>query len=283
MATKKDIQFHYDVDNNFFSLFLDKQYKMYSCGVWENASNLEEAQKNKLKRLSEFAHVKKGHRVLDIGCGWGGMLEYCVKNFEIDYVKGITLSQAQYDYIIQKNIPFTSIALCSWEDLKSDIKFDSIISIGAMEHFASLEDLKHGKQVEVYRKFFERCLDVSTQDSYLGLQTIITAKKPDSLQSMKDTYYLLKNVFPGSALPDIETLQEAMFKLYEPVTIKMIGLDYSRTLTEWKNRLNINEDKVMREYGKNLFNHYNHYFEAAIRSFENGYTSLLQMSLKKII
>jgi cyclopropane-fatty-acyl-phospholipid synthase len=282
MASKEDVQFHYDVNNDFFKLFLDKKYKVYSCGVWDNAQNLEEAQENKLKRIADFAHIEKGDQVLDIGCGWGGMLDFCINSKKVSKAVGLTLSQFQYDYILQNPIINASIQNCSWSDFETNEKFDAIVSIGAMEHFASLTDRKQSKQIDVYRNFFKNCSNFSTEDAYLGLQTIVTIKKPDTLQSMKDTYYLLKHVFPGSVLPEINEIQMAMHTLYEPYELRTIGLDYAKTLIHWKERLYVNQENIMMRYGKELWDHYNHYFDAARRSFENGYTSLLQMSLRKI-
>jgi len=283
MATQEDVQFHYDIDNDFFKLFLDKKYRVYSCGVWEQAENLEEAQKNKLKRIADYGHVKNGHNVLDIGCGWGGMLNYCIDVRGASTATGLTLSQAQYDYIHHLSNSSISVKLSSWAEFEKKEKFDSIISIGAMEHFSSLEDFKKGKQQDVYRNFFQCCSDFSTNDAHLGLQTIVTFKKPDSLQSMKDTHYLLKHVFPGSVLPGINDLHAAMLGIYEPVELKTIGFDYARTVLEWKNRLILNKEKIIKLYGEKLWIHYNFYFDAARRSFENGYTNLVQMSLRKII
>jgi cyclopropane-fatty-acyl-phospholipid synthase len=282
MATIEDVQFHYDEDTDFFKLFLDKKYGIYSCGVWEKAINLEDAQEAKLKRMADFANIKKGDHVLDIGCGWGGMLEYCINVRGAKNGTGITLSQSQYNYIKKIHSAIT-VELCSWTELGVAKRFDSIVSIGAMEHFASVEDRKNNNQVNVYRDFLKCCFDISTDGAFLGLQTIITAKAPDTLQSMKDTHYLLKNVFPGSALPEIKDLQSAMCKLYELCDIRNIGMDYVLTLQEWKKRLNMNREFIVRHYGDKLFVHYNRYFDAAIRSFKNGYTSLIQMSLKKMV
>jgi cyclopropane-fatty-acyl-phospholipid synthase len=282
MATQREIQYHYDISNDFFKLFLDNKYRMYSCGVWEEASTLEQAQENKLKRILNFAHVKKGSHLLDIGCGWGGMLDYAVNVAGVSTATGITLSQSQYEHIIQNKLPSVSVHLCSWSDFGiPEKRFDSIVSIGAMEHFSSLNEYKNGKQLDIYEKFFQLCSRLSKNNAYLGLQTIVMMKKPETLQSMRDTHYLLKYVFPGSALPDISSIQMAMNQWYEPVELRTIGLDYAKTLKEWKYRLNQHSKKIINQYGENILTHYNHYFDSAIRSFENGYISLLQMSLIK--
>jgi cyclopropane-fatty-acyl-phospholipid synthase len=226
--------------------------------------------------------VQQGDNVLDIGCGWGGMLEYCVSARLVNSIQGITLSNAQYDYINQNKKPKISADLCSWANFSGESTFDSIVSIGAMEHFSSIEDRRLGKHIEVYRYFFQRCADLSKKNSYLGLQTIVTMKNPNTLQSMKDTHYLLTHVFPGSALPEIKDLQIAMHNLYEPVELRTIGLDYARTLLEWKKRLTNHKEIILNKYGEKLWLHYHRYFDAAIRGFKNGYTSLLQVSLRKL-
>ena len=279
MASLEDIQFHYDVSNDFFMLFLDETYHAYSCGIWNNALTLEEAQKNKLQRLANFAKIKPGDQVLDIGCGWGGMIDFCQQERQTKKVIGLTLSQAQQNYLEAKQF---STQICSWENFIADTKFDAIVSIGAMEHFASIEDQKQNKQVEVYRNFFKKCFDLSTQDAHLGLQTIVTYNKPNTLKKMKDVYYLLKHVFPGSVLPRIQDLQIAMQGLYEPIQLTTIGNDYVKTLETWKNRLHFNKEWIVANYNETLWQHYNHYFDCARSGFEDGTINLLQMSLRKI-
>ncbi len=76
MATAEDVQFHYDVHNDFYALFLDSSFRAYSCGVWEQAATLEEAQQDKIRRLCDFAKIESDKTVLDIGCGWGGLMRY---------------------------------------------------------------------------------------------------------------------------------------------------------------------------------------------------------------
>lgn len=283
MANQQEIEFHYDKDNDFFELFLDKNYRMYSCGIWEDAHTLEEAQISKLRRMSQFSHIQPGATVLDIGCGWGGLLEYALNIRYAAKVVGLTLSSMQFDYIKKHFFDdHLSVHLKSWQAFNTFEKFDSIVSIGAMEHFVSLEERKRNNHIPVYRKFFQKCADLSNETAYLGLQTIVILKNPDTIQSMKDTHYLLKYVFPGSVLPEISAIQVAMQGIYEPVELKTQELDYARTLAAWQKRLNHHKIHIIQYYGESLWHHYNHYFDAARRSFENGYVSLLQVSLKKI-
>jgi cyclopropane-fatty-acyl-phospholipid synthase len=282
MATKEDIQFHYDVDNEFYKLFLDKNRMAYSCGVWKTAASLEEAQEHKLERLCKYAHVEKNDVVLDVGCGWGGLMDKVIEQEALS-AHGLTLSQDQFDYIQQKKHSSISVDLCAWQQYSSQVKHDAIISIGAFEHFASVQDRKAGQQRRIYRHFFEWCHDISTDDAYIGLQTIITARLPDNIQEVRDVRYLLDKVFPGSALPTISDIQVSASDLYEISAIKRIGLDYARTLSEWHDRLVQNEREVRENFGDEIYEHYVKYFLSAKRNFESGVVDLVQLSLKKVL
>ena len=155
MASKADIEHHYDVDNEFFALFLDKKYRAYSCGVWKKATDLEQAQEDKFKRLCHYANVTQGDHVIDIGCGWGGLMHYIEDNYPNAQAHGLTLSTQQYEYVKNNRNQNLSVDLCSWQDYSiPERKFDSIISIGAFEHFASFKDQAASRQRDIYQTFF---------------------------------------------------------------------------------------------------------------------------------
>lgn len=283
MASKADIEHHYDVDNDFFALFLDKRYRAYSCGVWKTAKDLEQAQEDKLDRLCRYANVSNGHYVIEVGCGWGGLMSRIVENYPNTRVYGLTLSTQQFEYISRNRNPQLSVELRAWQDyLPPDRKFDSIISIGAFEHFASLEDHAAYRQREIYKAFFDWCQTVSTPDAQIGLQTIVITRAPNSISELRDSRYLLDKVFPGSALPSVSDIQAAIVDRYEISAMRRIGLDYARTLIEWNKRLILNQAIIVERYGQPLFDHYRTYFDAAQRCFESGYVDLLQVSLKRV-
>lgn len=283
MATQADIEHHYDVNNDFFALFLDKKYRAYSCAVWENAANLEQAQEAKLDRLCRFANVQPNQHVLDIGCGWGGLMSNILEKYSNTHVHGLTLSTEQFEYVKSQAKTNQSLDLQSWQDYQvPERKFDSIISIGAFEHFASFEDHAASRQREIYKTFFDWCLNASTPDAQIGLQTIVISRAPYTLSELRDSRYLLDQVFPGSALPSISDIQAAVIDKYEISAVSRIGFDYARTLTEWNARLVLNENIIVKQYGQALFDHYRTYFDACIRCFESGYIDLYQASLKRV-
>ncbi|MFM9835486.1 MAG: class I SAM-dependent methyltransferase [Methylophilaceae bacterium] len=282
MATQDDIQAHYDLDNDFFALFLDQEYRVYSCGVWQTATSLEDAQKDKLERLSKFAHLADGQKVLDVGCGWGGLMLYITDQFPKTMVHGLTLSAAQHAHIQSAPKARISVELRAWQDFSApENKFDAIISIGAFEHFASVEDHTANVHRKVYSDFFNWCRTVTTNEACVGLQTIVINRAPINIGEVRDSRYLLEKVFPGSALPSVSDIQAALVDQYEIVELRLIGQDYARTLGEWNIRLNANREKIVEKYGAPVFEHYQTYFGAAKRSFESGFVDLLQVSLRR--
>ena len=283
MASQADIAHHYDVDNDFFALFLDKKYRAYSCGVWKKAVDLEQAQEDKFDRLCRYANVAQGHHVIEIGCGWGGLMNTIVEKYPNTHVHGLTLSAEQFEFINKALRPNLSLELRSWQDYgPPERKFDSIISIGAFEHFASFEDQAASRQRDIYKTFFDWCLSVSTPDAQIGLQTIVISRAPNTLSELRDSRYLLDKVFPGSALPSISDIQAAIIDKYEISAVSRIGLDYARTLFEWNKRLELHQEKIVKRYGQELFDHYRIYFDAARRCFETGYVDLYQVSLRRV-
>lgn len=279
MATKKDISYHYDAGSDFFEVFLDREHRAYSCAVWNGARSLEEAQSEKLARLAGYAGIKEGSRLLDIGCGWGGMMKYAVDFLGARQASGITLSQDQYNFVKSFNRHEIEPILTSWENFIPDERFDSLVSIGAFEHFASLQDRFDDSHRNVYRKFFDWCRSVSTDGALLGLQTIVTSRSPKTLDEIRDTRYLLKNVFPGSALPTVGDILAGCQDKYEIIEFKKIGFDYAKTLKEWKSRLIKGEILIKEKFGNEIYYHYSHYFDAAERAFQSEIVSLVQVAM----
>lgn len=282
MATIDEIQFHYDVDNDFYTLFLDNEFRAYSCGVWDDASTLEDAQRSKIDRICHFARIASGARILDIGCGWGGLMERAITQHGASIAHGLTLSEDQWTHIRQNGSPHVSVALESWRDHRPEQPYDALTSVGAFEHFVSRTERLAERQIEIYRDFFTICRLVSTKKAWLGLQTIVTARNPATLQEAKDARYLLDKVFPGSALPAESDIHESSAGLYKVANICRIGKDYARTLACWRERLITKRHLASERFGTEVVDHFVRYFDAAERSFECGVTELVQISLSPV-
>ncbi|EUJ10995.1 methyltransferase, cyclopropane fatty acid synthase [Methylophilaceae bacterium 11] len=282
MATQDDIESHYDVDNDFFALFLDEKYRTYTCAVWDGTEDLVQAQVNKFKRLCQYAHIQKGQNIIDVGCGWGGLLSYIADEYLDTNAYGVTLSSNQAAYInslVKQNVSASPI---SWEDVAvPEKKYDAIVSVCALEHFATFEESEAGLQRDVYKKFFDWCLSVTTDDAYIGLQSIIITRHAENLKELRGAKYLKDKVFPGSALSSISDIQAGIIDKYQIVEATTIGLDYVPTLIEWDRRLQMHRDTIIAKYGAELYDHYRIYFASAIDCFESGYWDVYQASLKR--
>lgn len=283
MATQQDIEAHYDLDNDFFALFLDKKYRTYSSGIWQNASNLEEAQVAKYDRICDFANIQLGHKVMDVGSGWGGFMNYIADKYAGSKVHGITISSEQFQYVNTIKRPNVSLDLCPWQKYSTpEQKFDAIVSLEVFEHFATFEENVANQHRKVYEDFFDWCLKITTPEARVAIQTIVITRPPNNLAELKGSEYLRK-VFPGSAMASISDIQAAIVDRYEILDVSRIGLDYVPTLKEWKKGLEQNKELVLKRYGQDVFDHFITYFNGAIACFETGYLEVYQVSLGKAI
>ena len=153
MSNQREVEVSYDVDNEFFRLWLDERMN-YTCGLFEGTESLEQAQLNKLAWLHDAAHVKPSSSVLDIGCGWGANIEYLAQDRGVRDVHGITLSSAQHAEIKRRAIPGVTATCVSYLDYQPPVKFDSIISICMMEHIVTPAEARAGKAIDMYRNYF---------------------------------------------------------------------------------------------------------------------------------
>lgn len=154
-ATAESIRHHYDVSNDFYALWLDASLT-YTCALWGEGDTLEDAQRRKLDYLIEGARATGARRVLDVGCGWGSLLNRLVGEHAVGQAVGLTLSDSQAELLRARELPRTEVRVENWLDHEPDEKYDAIISIGAFEHFART-GLSRTERVAAYREFFARC------------------------------------------------------------------------------------------------------------------------------
>ena len=165
------IAHHYDLSDEFFALWLGSDL-VYSCALWDAVpgESLADAQRRKLDFFATELHVRDG-RVLDIGCGWGALLNHFVGSHRVTGGVGLTLSQAQAAFARQRRVPDVDFRVESWIDHQPDSPYDAISCIEATEHLAS-DTLSADEKVDVYRAFFHRCAEWLRDDGRLGLQLI---------------------------------------------------------------------------------------------------------------
>lgn len=293
-SSKADIAVSYDVSNEFFRLWLDERMN-YTCGIFDDPQapggargevvdaemSLEQAQLNKLRILSDYAHVKPGMTVLDIGCGWGANVEYQAL---VNKAKahGITLSEAQCAEIRRRNIPGVTASVCSYLDYKPELKFDALISICMMEHIVSPLEAREGKSVAAYRNYFRLAHEWTRPGAYFGLQTILRNFVPRDRKDVRDLGWVTYEIFPGGIVPRLEEIIAAVNPYWEVLEVKTRRLHYERTTFLWRERLRKNEKKIRATWGDKVFDDYDRYLSTCVTGFQKHYQSLAQYSLKRI-
>lgn len=281
MSNQREVEVSYDVDNEFFRLWLDERMN-YTCGLFAETESLEQAQINKLAWLHDAAHVRPSSSVLDIGCGWGANIEYLAQDRGVRDVHGITLSSAQHAEIKRRAIPGVTASCVSYLDYQPPVKFDSIISICMMEHIVTPAEAREGKAIDMYRNYFRLAHSWTKPGAWFGLQTILRNRVPRIAADVRDIGWVTYEIFPGGITPRLEEIISAVNPYWEVLEVKTRRLDYKRTCEHWLSRLRKNEALIKERWGKKLFTDYERYLSTCVRGFEMHYQSLAQYSLQRI-
>jgi cyclopropane-fatty-acyl-phospholipid synthase len=275
-ASKTAISFHYDLGNDFFRLFLDQEC-CYSCAMYENESDsLEAAQQRKLEYHIQQARAHGAARVLDIGCGWGALQKKLVIEHGVKLAVGLTLSENQAEWIRSMGLPGVEVRVESWSDHVPTAPYDSIISIGAFEHFA--RPSSRAVRVRGYRDFFERCYGWLNPRGSMSLQTIALGTMDRGLEGQ----FVAENIFPESDLPRLGEIADASEGIFEIVSVRNDRADYKRTNHEFRDRLRKNWDAAVNLVGEETVRTFDKYFRVSAAGFSRGTTNLYRITFRRL-
>ncbi len=270
--SKKNISAHYDLGNEFFSVWLDKTLT-YSCGIFNSSDEtLEKAQINKYNKLINLLKPKPGSNILEIGCGWGGFAEQIAKNYDVK-LDCITISKKQFEYSKAKINKLglnhkVNIKLIDYRDVNK--KYDNIISIEMIEAVGE-------KYLSSYFKSIKKNL---TAEGRAAIQSIVIS---DNLydQYRKKEDFIQSFIFPGGFLPSLHILKKLSLNsglVFD--SQKLYGEHYSNTLQKWRKSFLNSWDEISRQgfnLGfKNMWDFYLSYCEAG---FKSKNIDLIQFSL----
>ncbi|MGU8585226.1 class I SAM-dependent methyltransferase [Clostridium perfringens] len=237
IKSKKDIAHHYDIGNDFYSLWLDKTMS-YSCGYFKNPTDtLYDAQMNKIHHILKKLNLKEGEHLLDIGCGWGYLIIEAAKLYKVKAL-GITLSEEQFkkakERIKQEGLEdLVDVQLMDYRNLeKSNLEFDRIVSVGMAEHVGHAN-----------LPLFFKNVDSVLKESGLFLLHNIT-----NLVETEGNKWITTYIFPGGYLPTLrEELNIAADINFRTLDVESLRLHYMKTLEEWcKNFMNhLDEERHM--------------------------------------
>jgi cyclopropane-fatty-acyl-phospholipid synthase len=224
------IQFHYDVSNEFYKLWLDRAM-VYSCGYFEEPdTGLDEAQQAKLEHICRKLLLRPGERLLDIGCGWGALVIYAAQNFGV-YAHGVTLSEQQLSVARQRIAEAgledrVTVELKDYRDLREEAAYDKVASVGMFEHVGL-------KNLPLYFSSVHRLL----KPDGLFLNHGITHVQPGWKKNVW-TRFINRYVFPDGQLDTISNIQRVMERSsFEIADVEALRSHYALTLRAWVARL----------------------------------------------
>src|SRR5271166_1860271 len=216
-ASAQAIQFHYDTGNDFFRLWLDETMT-YSCAMWEPGDSLANAQRRKIDYHVGEAKAGGKARVLEVGSGWGGVLRRLVEAHNVSCAVGLTLSRAQADWTLAHCLPGIQVRLENWVDHTPSTPYDTIISIGAFEHFARLDSTNEERLVS-YSHFFQRSAGWLRKGGRLALQTFAYGDHADreATRKQRATRFLANDIFPETDPPCLTEIIQSIAGHFELV------------------------------------------------------------------
>lgn len=264
------IQFHYDVSNEFYRLWLDAE-RVYSCAYFTSPDeSLDQAQRNKLEHICRKLRLQPGERLLDIGCGWGALVCWAARQHGIR-AHGITLSQQQFEYV-QKRIredglqDLVTVELRDYRDMTGEGVYDKVSSVGMFEH-VGLSNL------QTYLATVMRLLCPGG----LFLNHGITHDE-EGWEKTVATEFINRYVFPDGELDCISNIQLGMERAgFEIHDVEGLRPHYALTLRHWVQRLEANREAALREVDEPTYRVWRLYMAACALEFESGGTGIYQV------
>ncbi|HVM37155.1 MAG TPA: cyclopropane-fatty-acyl-phospholipid synthase family protein [Sphingomicrobium sp.] len=256
---RQNVAHHYDLSDQLYELFLDRD-RQYSCAYFTDPANsLEQAQDDKKAHIAAKLYLRPRQRVLDIGCGWGGTALYLNRVADVD-VLGVTLSEEQLK-VARRRAEEAGVAdrvrfeLVDYRSLTGS--FDRIVSIGMFEHVGAAH----------YDEFFATCRDLLAPDGVMLLHTIgrlgAAALNPDP--------FIAKYIFPGYHLPSLSQMFEASQKVRLIASdVETLRLHYAYTLRHWLERTRAAKSEIVALYDERFYRLWEFYLAGAIMLFETG-------------
>ena len=269
--SKNNVAHHYDINEDLYKLFLDKDMQ-YSCAYFHNPNiSLEQAQKDKKEHIIRKLQIDKNMSVLDIGCGWGGMAIEIAKSTGAK-VKGITLSENQFNTASERaqKEGLSDKVTFALQDYRNETeKYDRIVSVGMFEHVG----------VKYFKTYLSKANDILNENGVFLLHTIGQRGKPTATSP-----WIRKYIFPGGYIPSLSEVMKETQKLNINVTdVEVLRLHYAHTLTRWYQNVLENKDKIIKMFDQRFFRMWEFYLLASKYSFVNMGNVVFQIQIAKNI
>jgi len=280
----EQVRAHYDLSDEFFSLFLDST-RTYSCAYFSRDDlSLEQAQRAKIDLALDKLGLRPGMTLLDVGCGWGSTLTRAVEKYDVNVI-GLTLSKNQHAHVerLFAATPSTRtrrVLLQDWGQFDQSV--DRIVSIGAFEHFG----------FERYADFFRFAHRALPDDGIMLLHTI-TALHPHqaadkglplTFELSRFIKFILTEIFPGGRLPSVEKVEfHATANGFTVDRVQSLQPHYAKTLEAWADRLYRAHAEAAALQSEDVYQRYMKYLNGCAQLFRDGYTDVHQFTLHKAV
>jgi cyclopropane-fatty-acyl-phospholipid synthase len=267
--SRDNVAHHYDLDGRLYSLFLDAD-RQYSCAYFDTPdATLDDAQLAKKRHLAAKLRLVPGARVLDIGCGWGGLGLYLAETAGVD-VTGVTLSSEQLQVAngraAERNLTDSArFVLQDYRDVPGS--FDRIVSVGMFEHVG----------VAFYDTYFRRCAELLSDDGVMVLHSIGRSEGPDSTNP-----WISKYIFPGGYIPALSEVLPAIERAGLLVCdIEILRLHYAQTLNAWRERFLARREEAVQLYDERFARMWEFYLAASEMAFRKQNMMNIQIQLTR--
>ena len=272
--SRKNVEHHYDIGGEkgekLYDIFLDRKHRLYSCAYWkEDTKNLEDAQQNKIDHIVKKLDIKQGQKILEVGCGWGGMAFEIAKQKGCE-VTGISLSKNQINYCKQKAKELgldnqVNFELADYREIKGE--YDRIYSVGMFEHV--------GKKF--YKAFFESMNKLLKNDGIFLLHTIGVVDKPSPPNK-----FINKYIFPGGVCPSLSQIIQPIEKTGLIVAdSETLIRHYDKTLESWLERF-LNKRKEVKDlFDEKFVKMWEFYLASCAAAFKYRDLAVFQLQIVK--
>lgn len=254
---------HYDIGNNVFEAMLDPTMS-YSCGYWDHAETLVQAQFNKLDMICQKLQLQPGEHLLEIGCGWGGLAKHAAQHYGVK-VTGITVSREQQKLARERcrDLP-VDIELIDYRELNG--KFDKVVSVGMFEHVGQKN----------YPIYFDTVNQLLKDNGLFLLHTIGIYKTVHRVDP-----WINKYIFPNGKLPSAEQISAELNKRFLIEDWHNFGQDYDTTLMAWWQNFDTAWPELQQHYDERFYRMWKYYLHSCAGFFRARQGQLWQLVLSK--
>ena len=271
VKSKQNVAHHYDLKEDLYKLFLDKDMQ-YSCAYFHNENiSLDQAQIDKKNHIINKLQISENMKVLDIGCGWGGMAIEIAKQTGAT-VKGITLSENQFATASKRaqEEGLSEKLHFKLQDYRNENEnYDRIVSVGMFEHVG----------IKYFREYLKKTYDLLKDSGVFLLHTIGQRGVPTATSP-----WIRKYIFPGGYIPSLSDIIHETEKLNINITdIEILRLHYAHTLTHWYKNVQKNKDQIIKMFDDRFYRMWEFYLLASKYSFVNMGNVVFQIQISKNI